>query len=674
MNFLFPGFLWALLLLAIPVIVHLFNFRRYKKIFFTNVRFLKSVTEETKSGNKLKKLLILATRLLALTFLILAFAQPYFPKKDVKKEKGAKAVSIYLDNSFSMNSEGAEGQVFEAAKNRARAIVSSYGNTDKFQLITNDLEGSMMHFSTKETCIDNIDKVKLSASVKTLSEIVSVQNKSLKDQPLDNRISFIITDFQQSISNLNPSDHDSLIAYRFVKVASIATDNLSIDSCWFVSPVLQAGLPQELMVRVKNFGNSEVKDAGIELESDGKKKGLATLSIAAFGQAETKITFTESTTGFHKATLSLTGDRLSYDDKLYLAFNLKESTKVLCVSRSLPEKFVHAVFSNAPGFVLTEQPEAAIQYSSFKNQDLIVLNGLSDFSSGLLQELKSYIENGGNIMIIPASDKPATIYETINKTLGIGGIGALQNTAVNVSFIDREHPLFGNVFRKYPQNINLPTAEKYYKINGAGGSAVMKLQNGDPFIESYQRAKGYVFISAVPLDDAFSNFRSHALFVPVMLRSSLVKTFNSNLYYASGQTEFIPVESVAERNRNYVLKNGNTELVPEIVIRNNRSEINTNGEVEVAGHYDLSERGSDKSLEVIAFNNDRRESDTRLLDDDGINSISKIMDASLFTETQEAFTKAVAHIEKGTPLWKWFIFLTLICLAIEILLIRFFKV
>ncbi|MBS1623579.1 MAG: BatA domain-containing protein, partial [Bacteroidetes bacterium] len=102
MQFLYPSFLFALAALAIPVIIHLFNFRRFKTVYFSNVSFLKEVKEETTSRSRVKHLLVLAARMLAVAFLVLAFAQPFIPKKNTNIASGKKYVSVYVDNSFSM--------------------------------------------------------------------------------------------------------------------------------------------------------------------------------------------------------------------------------------------------------------------------------------------------------------------------------------------------------------------------------------------------------------------------------------------------------------------------------------------------------------------------------------------------------------------------------------------
>ena len=115
MEFLYPGFLWALTAVAIPVIIHLIYFRRFKKVYFSNIRFLKEIKEETTNTNKLKNLLILLARIFAILFLVLAFAQPYIPQGE-KLKSGTTGVSIYIDNSFSMEALSDEVSLLEKAK------------------------------------------------------------------------------------------------------------------------------------------------------------------------------------------------------------------------------------------------------------------------------------------------------------------------------------------------------------------------------------------------------------------------------------------------------------------------------------------------------------------------------------------------------------------------------
>ena len=99
--FLYPAFLWALMAISIPVIIHLFNFRRYKKVYFTNVKFLKELQHESKSKSRLKEILILIARCLAIASLVFAFSQPIIlDKLATSLDKGAiakqRAISIRI--------------------------------------------------------------------------------------------------------------------------------------------------------------------------------------------------------------------------------------------------------------------------------------------------------------------------------------------------------------------------------------------------------------------------------------------------------------------------------------------------------------------------------------------------------------------------------------------------
>ncbi|MBL7837130.1 MAG: BatA and WFA domain-containing protein, partial [Bacteroidetes bacterium] len=196
MVWLYPQFLWALFALLVPIAIHLFNFRRYKRIEFSNVRLLSQINRQTKSGNQLKKYLILASRLLAFTCLVLAFVQPVIKKDNTSLENGKTSISLFIDNSYSMNLSGEEGQLLEAAKNRARAIVNAASNADEFNIITTDLNASFMHFRGKQATLDNLDKIKLSLSSRPISDILEIQNRLLKDRNGE-KLSYLISDFQK---------------------------------------------------------------------------------------------------------------------------------------------------------------------------------------------------------------------------------------------------------------------------------------------------------------------------------------------------------------------------------------------------------------------------------------------------------------------------------------------
>ena len=123
MRYQNPQLLYFLFAIAIPILIHLFNFRKHKTIYFSSIRFLKEIKEENKKKSKLKNILILLSRILAITFLVLAFSKPYIP---IKNQQKTENIFIYIDNSLSMDADFGEGNLIEIAKEKARKIIQSY--------------------------------------------------------------------------------------------------------------------------------------------------------------------------------------------------------------------------------------------------------------------------------------------------------------------------------------------------------------------------------------------------------------------------------------------------------------------------------------------------------------------------------------------------------------------
>ncbi len=202
MQFIYPEFLLALFALAIPVLIHLFNFRRFKKLYFTNVRFLREIKQDTRSRSKLKHLLVLLARLLALACLVLAFAQPYFPSALQGKAEASRKVSIYVDNSFSMDAQGKNGALLDEAKQKAREVALAYKVSDRFQLLTNDFQAKHQRFLNRDEFLEELSDIKPGSSVRNLHEVVSRQSDILlkdNNEKESSPTSYIISDFQKSV-------------------------------------------------------------------------------------------------------------------------------------------------------------------------------------------------------------------------------------------------------------------------------------------------------------------------------------------------------------------------------------------------------------------------------------------------------------------------------------------
>lgn len=185
MRFVHPEILWALTALAVPVLIHLFNFRRYKKIAFSNVSFLKEVQSETTRSSKIRHLLILICRLLVFTSIIFAFAQPFFPTALSERMNGVRAVSVYVDNSLSMQGIQDGISLLESSKQKASALINSFSNNDRFQIISNNFKGTDQRLLSKDEALQTIQSITLSPETKLLSAVFTRQRELLTKSAAD---------------------------------------------------------------------------------------------------------------------------------------------------------------------------------------------------------------------------------------------------------------------------------------------------------------------------------------------------------------------------------------------------------------------------------------------------------------------------------------------------------
>ena len=225
MSFVYPWFLWALLAIALPIIIHLFHFRRFKTVYFTNVKFLKEVKEQTSARSKLKHLLVLLARIMAVIALVLAFSMPFIPAKNGTSRAGNKDVSIYFDNSFSMSAESEDVRLVEKARTRITEIINAYGVDDRIQILTADFEGRDQRLLSKEDARTRVNEIKVTYKVRSLSKVLARQKQAVKAG--NNRLKelFIVSDFQKNISDLEMYQ-DSTIDLTIVPLQSVQNQNV----------------------------------------------------------------------------------------------------------------------------------------------------------------------------------------------------------------------------------------------------------------------------------------------------------------------------------------------------------------------------------------------------------------------------------------------------------------
>ncbi len=681
MYFVNPYFLFAGLLIAIPVIIHLFNFRRYKKVYFSNVEFLKEIQLKTQKSSQLRHLLVLISRILAILCLVFAFAQPYIPVSDKNKViQKNNIVSIYIDNSYSMDAINGNGRLFDEAKNKALEIASAYKQSDLFQVLTNDFEGKHQRLVTIDEFKQMVSEIKISSVSRKLSEISSRQADMLNTNNSKSKNAYIISDFQQNICDVSQLPKDIGIKYYLIPVKPNEISNVYIDSIWFDSPARILEQRVKLHVKIRNISKNDLDKIPVRLSINNKQRAVSSVNINANSSTEIIVPFTIIDKGINNCSLEITDYPISFDNAFYFSYNVSSILPILSINQKDDNLFINSLFSKDSLFSLTNSTVKSIDYSSFRNYTLIILNGLNSISSGLSLELINYINNGGNIAVFPGEDADIESYQNFLKSVNSVFYITKDTAKTKISEINITHNLLNDVFEKIPENADLPSVFKHYVINiysHSGAESLLKLQNNDNFLVLQSVSKGKIYLFASPLDIKYSNFPRHSLFVPTLYKMALLSQSDNKLFYSIQKDDIIQLYNYIPSGENIIKVkkiNSDFEIIPEY--RNNgvETDIILHNQIKEAGNYTAV--ANDNILQGLSYNYDRKESEMKYFDTVQLLSMidkAGLKNYNILEAKNKPLAKALSELNYGIRLWKWFIVFSLIFLGVEIVLLRFLK-
>ncbi|PWK79344.1 putative membrane protein (TIGR02226 family) [Mucilaginibacter oryzae] len=672
MYFLYPAFLFAMLSLAIPVIVHLFNFRKYKKVYFSNVQFLKEVKEQQASHRNLKERLILAARLLALAFLVLAFARPYIPGRQKMNAGKQQVISVFVDNSYSMQNLSREGSLLDEAKSKAKEIATAYGINDRYQLLTHDFEGKHQRLLNRDEFNDAVDAIKISPQSRTLKEVISRQESLLETEPSSLKSIFIISDFQKN-KNEKPVKADSDISVNLVQLKAGNLPNVAVDSAWLLSAVHQPGQSEKLVIKLHNYAAERAEKIPLKVLINGTQKAIGSFSIDARSAQEDTLSFSGLQAGWQKGEIQLQDNPVTFDNRFYFSFNVNRQMPVLLIDGGTPNPYLKAVFGSDNFFAVRRVADGGVDYAALNSYPVVFISDVKAIATGLAQQLKTYVARGGSLVVFPAADADLVNYRSFLQSLNAGFPEKLVTRDVRVSEINRQTQIFKNVFESFPPNPDLPVVKKYYQLGKGTGAAenLMSLATAEPFWASYQNGKSKVYVVSVPLNEDFSNLPRHALFVPVLFRIALLSGHEQPLFYTLGADEPLEIAPVHTTEKQLLkLTRDSLSIIPDVRQQEGGTTLYISDQLRETGIYALKKQ--DSTLAMLAFNDNRAESDMSYFTPADLQKL--LPDAKpLLTAGNGRLKSVIAESNFGTQLWKLCIILALIFLLAEILLIRFYK-
>ena len=640
MQFKHPEILYALFLLLIPILIHLFQLRKFKTEAFTNVAFLKDLKLKTRKSSQLKKWLVLCSRLLFLAALILAFAQPYFANQS--QLDTTKETVIYLDNSFSLQAKGASGELLKKA---VQDLLTSVPLDEKITLFTNN---SVYRNTTISAIKSELLQLSYSATQLPYNSVLLKANSFFNSEEPERNHFIAISDFQNNtplFNETNPNLSLNLVQLRPEKIENSYVDTLYISETTATNKTLS--------IKLKN-SKKITTSLPVSLYNNGN---LVTKSSVNFGE-DASTEFSIPNDSNFKGEITFNDNALSFDNRYFFSLTEKEPIHVLEIKHINSNPFLKRIYTDDE-FIFTSVELQQLDFSIINTQQTIVLNELMDIPQSLINSLTNFKANGGTLVIIPNKSSNPNSYNILFNRLNLGSIGNINTNQKNITQINYAHPIFAkNVFEKQVENFQYPKTEVNFDSEQMSLSKVLSYENERIFLG--EKNNSYVFTS--PLNIENSNFTLQNLVVPTFYNIALQSLPAQQLNYIINTKQNITITAEPESDAAVELRLEETRFIPLQKQLNKSIEITTDELPKTAGNYDVYYKES--PITTLSYNYNKSE------------SVLTYHNLANFKNVNYSVVETIDQLQsnyKIKSLWKWFVIFALLFIAIELLLIKFLK-
>lgn len=659
-----PGMLWGLSLLAIPIVIHLFNLRRYKTVYFSDISFLQEVQKSTKKQRNIKELLVLIARLLALLFAVLAFAKPYMPVGDANKS--AERIIIAIDNSASTTVGNTPLTPFVRAKQQALKVLDAQPPTAQIALYTT---GAANGTAFKPASLIRKDIENLQPTDGTFNWSGLLRNAR-------GTSIYAFTDAQQNNLPLQRMANDSA---QWVLLPTISEDearikNVAVDSVWLNAPFLMAGQSATLGIQLKNYGDEAVS-RNVEILTNGLPEITLNISVATDSDTSFTVALTQLKPKFNQVEIRIADDNASFDNALLLSYYVPAANRVVALYDEALNPKVAAIFAGEE-FVFNPMTIQQLDRSILLQADLIILQELRTVSSGL-ENILIEAANNANLLIIPA-EKNAQALNALCVKLGLETFGDVDTSKLSSRAVNIDDPFFQNVFRGALTDVYWPTVNAHFPTRGTTALPTFRLlalANGDPLFTRFSANQQNYFMLTTPLGEAYSDLANHPVIVPILLKSLLKRNAINGYTGVVGHTQrfdFLIKDEQSDAAAR--LQKGTYVQIPRQERIDNRLSISTGTEFTEKGYYHIS-RSTD-TIGVIALNVPKRESDLQRFTPEALREAvtnSGADNINVLSADVKSVETVIRQWQQGIQLWRYVLAISLLLILVEVILLRFLK-
>ncbi len=634
-------------------------------MYFSNTATLKTIEQENAKTKKLKYIITLIMRMLFIASLVIAFAYPYNPDKQLKTNDAGNLMAVYIDNSMSMQSQSEEISLIEDARASARMLVKSVSPSQRFVLLTNSRRPDDEYPMNRDEMLMSIDGMQTEASPMSVNALYENLQMIMRRNGFKTSSLFMYSDFQANMMDMEGIKADSAIQIVMMPLKSDFQKNVYIDTAWLASPILQTGLANEINVSVVNESEREIKGLPVDFVIDDKAVAFTTVDIPANGRNDVSMQFVldavqNVVSNTHLATVSINDFPITFDDKYNFVLDVRPVIKVVELTASSEKSPIGRLFSDESQFDYKAVDPYRIDQQYLADCQMVVAD--EDINETMRQALLDFASDGGSVLFVPSVEA---------KT---------EDDTLNVSMVASQHEFFDDVFVRIPDNADLPKVFRHTQINKKdyrNALSLISMQNGEPFFVMSRKGQGNVFMLATRLGADWTNFADNAMFVPVMYKIAMMGSCADRLSYTIGIDKELFLNDLTAFSEGDVRMRDiqNTfEMIPMVEMRNNRAMLRLFDELPGAGFYTVNK--GEEVISTTAWNDNRKESVMKFVDRDDLSELfkEKGLNVLMVMKSDEIRSGDVmAMMVRKSMLWRTFIIMALITLLIEILILRFWK-
>ncbi len=512
MYFHYPGVLWALGALSLPILIHLLHLRPVKHVYFSNLPMLQDIVHQVQARRRVAHWFVLLCRLLAGACVIFAFAGPYLPTRHVAPR--SHYVLLYVDNSYSMsNLTAADEAALHTAVYVAQQIVHNYDKKTRFFLLTNDL--SPLRPLLQREILAQLAKITYSSRRRTAS---ACQERIQRLQqhyrvPLD---AYWISDFQANLFDTK-LHIDTVNRWHILPIFPLSTHNIFIDTAYSAVPTWRLHHPNRICVRVQNMRNTPCDPCTVKLFVEGTQQALQTVSLGAGHASAVCFDYTPDTLVDQRMYVQVDDPVVLFDNRFYLSPTAAAPVSILEVADLSAPTYVEQAYAENERFIYQRYTLDELPYAQLYAQDLVILQGLSTLPRLLQRALSTFLSAGKSLLVIPPVQASSEGY------VGLFPGFTFDSTAQRLQPLTtprHDAPFYAQVFTrsKGTGQISMPQATASYQWRPLDLEPLLRFVAGKSFLSTSRYLSGRRYLLSAPLSAEYTNFMQHALFVPTLYK------------------------------------------------------------------------------------------------------------------------------------------------------------